>query len=122
MVRIDGVNPRGDIDPDDRLVRLGYSVTGIVSLVGVAVAMMVATVCIGSFRRLWTGLGETSMSVVISAACHPERYENEPWLQEVQWGDVTEGPEPVDGAAQHIRHISFTARLARRPIVGQAYR
>ncbi|KAF1912724.1 hypothetical protein BDU57DRAFT_583233 [Ampelomyces quisqualis] len=121
MVRIDGVNSRGETDPEDRLVRLGYSVTGIVSLVGVAVVMMVTTVCIGSLRRLGTGLGETSMSVVISAACHPGRYENEPWLQEVQWGDVTERPEVVDDTAQHVRHISFTARLARRPIVGQAY-
>lgn len=122
MVRIDGINSRGETDLEDRLVRLGYSVKGIVSLVGVAVAMMVATVCIGAFRRLGTELGETSMSVLISAACHPGRYENEPWLQEVQWGDVTEGPEVVDGAAHHVRHISFTARLAKRPIVGQAYR
>jgi hypothetical protein len=121
MVRIDGINSRGEIDPDDRLVRLGYSSTGIVLLIGVAFGLMVATVCVGSFRRLRTGLGETSMSVVISAACHPERYETEPWLQEVQWGDVTEEVETY-GNASHVRHISFTARLAKQPIVGQAYR
>jgi hypothetical protein len=121
MVRIDGVNSRGEIDPDDRLVRLGYSATGVVSLIGVAVAMMVATVCIGSFRRLWTGLGETSMSVVISAACHPGRYEIEPWLQEVQWADVTNGMPSEERDGHRVRHISFTARLVEPPIIGQLY-
>ncbi|KAF2036757.1 hypothetical protein EK21DRAFT_52086 [Setomelanomma holmii] len=119
MVRIDGVNSRGEIDQDDRLVRLGYSSSGILALIGVALAMLVATVCIGSFRRLWTSLGETSMSAVISAACHPGRYEVEPWLQEVQWGDVTESDNSGDG--QTARHISFTARLTERPTVDQAY-
>jgi hypothetical protein len=84
--------------------------------------MMVATVCVGSFRRLSTGLGETSMSVVISAACHPGRYETQPWLQEVQWGDVTEEDEMNGSTSPRVRHVSFTARLAKQPIVGQAYR
>jgi hypothetical protein len=122
MVRIDGINASGDIDPNDRLVRLGYSATGVILLIGVAVGMMVATVCIGSFRRLSTGLGETSMSVVISAACHPGRYETQPWLQEVQWGDVTEEDEMNGSISPRVRHVSFTARLAKQPIVGQAYR
>jgi hypothetical protein len=122
MVRIDGIDSSGAIDPDDRLVRLGYSATGVILLIGVAVGMMVATVCVGSFRRLRTGLGETSMSVVISAACHPGRYETEPWLQEVQWGDVTEGGEMDAVSLPHVRHMSFTARLAKDPIVGQSYR
>jgi hypothetical protein len=122
MVRIDGVNSRGIIDPNDQLVRLGYSATGVVSLIGVSVGMLVATVCIGSFRRLGTGLHETSMSAVISAACHPERYEPEPWLQEVQWGDVTEETEQgVKDGRQDVRHLSFTARLAKPPVKGQAY-
>ncbi|KAH8730757.1 hypothetical protein GQ44DRAFT_672608 [Phaeosphaeriaceae sp. PMI808] len=120
MVRIDGVNSSGVLDEHDRLVRLGYSASGVVSLIGVAVALMVATVCVGAFRRLWTGLGETCMSVVISAACHPWRYETEPWLQEVQWGDVTE--ERPGGGEQVVRHISFSGRLVDRPIVGQVYR
>jgi hypothetical protein len=122
MVRIDGVNSRGEVDPDDRLVRLGYSAAGIISLIGVSVGMLVATVCIGALRRLGTSLHETSMSVVISAACHPGRYEVEPWLQEVQWGDVTEGAEGQEiGDGQTVRHLSFTARHAKRPIIGQAY-
>jgi hypothetical protein len=123
MVRIDGVNAHGEIDPDDRLVRLGYSATGVIALISLAIAMMVATVCVATFRRLGTGLGETSMSVVISAACHPGRWETEPWLQEVMWGDVTEGAGGEQtGDGQVVRHISFTARSAERPIVGQAYR
>ncbi|KAF2830734.1 hypothetical protein CC86DRAFT_343724 [Ophiobolus disseminans] len=122
MVRIDGVNSRGVIDTDDQLVRLGYSATGVVSLIGVSIAMLVATVCIGSFRRLGTGLHETSMSAVISAACHPGRYESEPWLQEVQWGDVSEDIASEEGYVAHnVKHISFTARLAKQPIQGQAY-
>ena len=120
MVRIDGVNARKEIDPNDQLVRLGYSSTGVISLIGVSVGMMVATVCIGAFRVLRTRLGETSMSVIISAACHVRRYEPEPWLQEVQWGDVTERTE-FGGEEQRVRHCAFTARLAERPIVGQAY-
>ncbi|KAH7068666.1 hypothetical protein FB567DRAFT_599060 [Paraphoma chrysanthemicola] len=119
MIRIDGVNSYGDIDQDDRLVRLGYSSTGVVALIAVSVTMLVSTVCIGAFRRLQTSLGETSMSAVISAACHPGRYETQPWLQEVQWGDVSEPTEGME--EQSVRHISFTARLAERPIVGQAY-
>ena len=121
MVRIDGVNARKEIDPNDQLVRLGYSATGVVSLIGVSVGMMVATVCVGAFRRLRTGLGETSMSVVISAACHVKRYEPEPWLQEIQWGDVTERTDFGEGEEQRVRHCAFTARLAERPFVGQAY-
>ncbi|KAJ4371577.1 hypothetical protein N0V83_004796 [Neocucurbitaria cava] len=127
MVRIDGVNAHREIDPNDRLVRLGYSATGVVSLIAVSVAMLLATVCVGAFRRLRTGLGETSMSVVISAACHVMRYEAEPWLQEVQWGDVgaattatAEGAQSLEGL-DGVRHCAFTARLAERPIVGQAY-
>ncbi|KAF1845476.1 uncharacterized protein K460DRAFT_311919 [Cucurbitaria berberidis CBS 394.84] len=117
MVRIDGVNAHREIDPNDQLVRLGYSAKGVVSLIAVSLVMMVVTVCVSVFRRLRTELGETSMSVVISAACHTKRYETEPWLQEVQWGDVSEGVEE-----QNVRHCAFTARLAEQPILGQAYR
>jgi hypothetical protein len=120
MVRIDGVDANGIIDENDRLVRLGYSAKGVIALISLAVAMMVSTVCMGSFRRLRTRLGETSMSVVISAACHPKRLEVEPWLQGVQWGDVTEGEHSGEGRA--VRHLSFTARLTKQPIRGQAYR
>lgn len=119
MVRIDGVDPYGNTDLDDQMVRLGYSATGMVSLIGVSVALMVATVCVGTFRRMRTGLGETSMSVVISAACHQQRYEPEPWLQEVQWGDVT---DTVDGGGKSsARHCAFTTTVVGRPIAGQAY-
>lgn len=115
MVRIDGVNAQGAVDENDRLVRLGYSATGIVALIGVSVGMLVATACICAFRRMGTPLHETSMSVLISAACHPGRYEAEPWLQEVIWGDVTE-----DGR-RDVRHASFTARFAGGLIVGKKY-
>jgi hypothetical protein len=120
MVRIDGVDANGTIDEDDRLVRLGYSAKGVTALISLAVAMMVSTVCMGWYRRLWTGLGETSMSVLLSAACHPERLEVEPWLQGVQWGDVSEGEHGSDKRV--ARHLSFTARLAKQPIHGQMYR
>ncbi|CAO2655960.1 Nn.00g047630.m01.CDS01 [Neocucurbitaria sp. VM-36] len=127
MVRIDGVNAHREIDPNDRLVRLGYSATGLVSLIAVSFTMLVVTVCVGVFRRLRTELGETSMSVVISAACHVMRHEADPWLQEVQWGDVGAGEAVTEGAEymeeqQSVRHCAFTARLAERPILGQAYR
>jgi hypothetical protein len=117
MVRIDGVDARGDVDESDQLVRLGYSATGVVALIGVSVGGMVATVCMAVFRRASTPLGETSMSVVLSAACHRSWYEAEPWLREVQWGDVTE-----DGEERGIRHCAFTTGMVERPIVGRLYR
>ncbi|KAF1833717.1 hypothetical protein BDW02DRAFT_569698 [Decorospora gaudefroyi] len=115
MVRIDGVDAQAHIDEHDQLVRLGYSATGVIALIGVSVGMMVATVCTTFFRRLRTPLGETSMSVIISAACHIRRYEPEPWLREVQWGDTT----AVDEGG--VRHCAFTTGMVDRPIVGQAY-
>jgi hypothetical protein len=122
MVRIDGVDSQGVVDENDRLVRLGYSAPGIVALISVSLGMLIATAWIGAFRRMGTPLHETSMSAVISAACHPGRYEAEPWLQEVQWGDVTEEADRAEsGAGPVVRHTSFTARFARPPIVGHAY-
>lgn len=122
MVRIDGVNARQEVDPKDQLVRLGYSVTGMVSLIGASLVMMLGIVFVSSFKRLNTNLGETSMSVIISAACHLKRHETEPWLQELQWGDVSGHAEGrQNGEDQGVRHIAFTTQLAERPIVGQAY-
>lgn len=123
MVRIDGVNAQGIIDQKDRLVRLGYSARGIVALISVSMGMLIATACIGAFVRMGTPLHETSMSAVISAACHPERFEVEPWLQEVQWGDVSEEGGVREGDdGEGVRHASFTARFAKPMIAGQAYR
>lgn len=122
MVRIDGVNIHREVDPNDQLVRLGYSAPGIVAVIGVSFGMMITTVCMGAFRKLRTGLGETSMSVIISAACHPRRYEPEAWFKAVQWGDVTESVESGEGDEDGVRHCAFTSQMAERPIEGQAYR
>jgi hypothetical protein len=122
MVRIDGVNSHYETDTKDQLVRLGYSATGVVSLIGVSVGMLVSTVFVSSYKRLNTNLGETSMSVIISAACHLKRHDTEPWLQELQWGDVSGNAENREsGEEQGVRHIAFTAQLAGQAIVGQAY-
>lgn len=119
MARFDGVRD-GQVDPQDRMVRLGYNAAGMIALISLNFAMMAATIFIAGFRRLSTGLGEMSMSVVISAACHVKQREVEPWLQAVQWGDVTEGSGEVkDG--QIVRHCAFTSLLAERPSEGQAY-
>ena len=120
MARFDGVDVDGELDKRDQLVRLAYNVQGMTALIGVNFAMVVATVSIAGFRRLRTGLGEIAMSVVISAACHVKRYEAEPWLQEVQWGDVSEGVGGVrDG--QIVRHCAFTSLLAEPPTEEHAY-
>ncbi len=120
LVRINGVNAYGEIDKDDQIVRLGYSATGIVSLISLAAAILIGTLAIAFFRRLQTELGETSMSVLISAACHLKdyatEYGSEPWRQEMQWGDVSVGE-----ANQEVRHCAFSPGLVRRPVVGQAY-
>ncbi|KAH7346022.1 hypothetical protein BKA66DRAFT_433502 [Pyrenochaeta sp. MPI-SDFR-AT-0127] len=121
MVRIDGVDLHRMVDSNDQLVRLGYSATGIVAIIGVSFGLMVTTVCMGAFRKMRTGLGETSMSFIISAACHPRRYEPELWLKEVQWGDVADGPQRGDGDERGVRHCAFTSEVARQPIEGQAY-
>lgn len=119
MVRFDGMR-NGKVDTQDQMVRLGYNVAGMIALISIIVGMMVATICIAGFRRLSTGLGEMSMSAVISAACHLKRYEAEPWLQAVQWGDVSNGVGEVkDG--QIVRHCAFTSLLAERPTEGHAY-
>ncbi|KAJ4352820.1 hypothetical protein N0V95_003928 [Ascochyta clinopodiicola] len=120
MARFDGMKD-GKVDPTDQMVRLGYSPTGMIVLISVNFAMMVVTICVAGFRRLSTGLGEMSMSVVISAACHVKRQEYEPWLQAVQWGDVSGGIGEMEGG-QDIRHCAFTSLSAERPIEGHAYR
>ncbi|UPX09651.1 uncharacterized protein EKO05_0000336 [Ascochyta rabiei] len=120
MARFDGMRD-GNIDPQDQMVRLGYSATGMIALISVNFAMMVVTICVAGFRRLSTGLGEMSMSVVISAACHIKRPEYEPWLQAVQWGDVSGGIGEMEGG-QDIRHCAFTSLSAERPIEGHIYR
>ncbi|KAF9696725.1 hypothetical protein EKO04_005443 [Ascochyta lentis] len=120
MARFDGMRD-GEVDSNDQMVRLGYSAAGMIALISVNFAMMVATICIAGFRRLSTGLGEMSMSVVISAACHVERQEYEPWLQEVQWGDVSNSNSEVEDG-QIVRHCAFTSLFTERPIEGHAYR
>lgn len=119
MARFDGMRD-GETDHQDQVVRLGYNVTGMIALVSVNVSMMVTTICIAGFRRLSTSLGEISMSVVISAACHIDRYECEPWLQAVQWGDVSEGTGEV-GDGPSVRHCAFTSLLAKPPIEHHMY-
>lgn len=122
MVRIDGVNSHHEVDTEDQLVRLGYSATGVVSLIAVSVVMLVAIVFVSSSKRLTTNLGETSMSVILSAACHLKRHETEPWLQELQWGDVSgNAVDRESSEEQGVRHIALTAQLAEQPTVGQAY-
>ena len=61
-------------------------------------------------------------SAVVSAACHLKRYEAEPWLQAVQWGDVggDGSGEVVDG--EFVRHAGFTSLLAERPREGLMYK
>lgn len=112
MARFDGVNVDDVVDPNDRIVRLAYSIPGMTALVAVTFVTAVATVCIAGFRRLRTGLGEIAMSVVISAACHVKRQEDEPWKRKVQWGDVG-NEEVVDGKI--VRHCAFTSLESRPP-------
>ncbi|KAF3045132.1 hypothetical protein E8E12_009612 [Didymella heteroderae] len=119
MARFDGVNVDDVVDDDDQIVRLAYSIPGMTALVAVTFAMAVGTVCIAGFRRLRTGLGEIAMSVVISAACHVKRQEDEPWKQKVQWGDV--GNEQVEGG-RIVRHCAFTSLESRPPTEGFLYR
>lgn len=119
MARFDGMRD-GQVDPKDQMVRLGYNAAGMIALITVNVVMMLITICMGGFRRLNTGLGEMSMSVVISAACHLKRYEAEPWLQTVQWGDVSEGVGEVKNG-QIVRHCAFTSMLAECPSEGHMY-
>jgi hypothetical protein len=118
MARFDGVNIDDVVDSDDQIVRLAYSIPGMTALVAVTFAMAIGTVCIAGFRRLRTGLGEIAMSVVVSAACHVKRQEDEPWKRKVQWGDV--GNEEVkDGKI--IRHCAFTSLESRPPTEGLLY-
>lgn len=121
MARFDGMR-YNQIDEEDQMVRLGYNAAGMIALISVNVAMMGATVCIAGFKRLSTGMGEMSMSAVVSAACHLKRFEAEPWLQAVQWGDVSGGGvgEVEDG--QSVRHAGFTSLLAERPREGLVYK
>ncbi|KAF2756565.1 hypothetical protein EJ05DRAFT_502068 [Pseudovirgaria hyperparasitica] len=120
MVRIDGVDRNHNIDPDDRLSRLGYSSAGIIGLVCICLLVTILTLCLGAFKKLHNGLGEVSNSAVISAACHGLPGDNDAHVQEVVWGDVS--PDDESTVAPSVRHCSFTSRLAERPIVGQLYR
>lgn len=121
MARFDGINVNGIEDPDDKLARLAYNVTGMAALIAVNFAMMVGTVAMAGLHRLRTGLGEIAMSVVISAACHLQRHEDEPWLQKVQWGDVS-GDVAETGDDNTVRHCAFTSLRADPLIIGQEYK
>lgn len=118
MARFDGVNVDDVVDRGDQIVRLAYSIPGMTALVAVTFAMAIGTICIAGFRRLLTGLGEIAMSVVISAACHVKRQEDEPWKRKVQWGDVG-NEEVIDGRI--VRHCAFTSLNSRSPTEGFLY-
>ncbi|MCJ1444309.1 MAG: hypothetical protein MMC23_004810 [Stictis urceolatum] len=85
LVRIDGVDTRGIVDGDDRLVRLGYSAKGIIAIIVVACVMMLVTLALGVLKRLSTGLGEASNSVVQSPACHIASDERDIQWKEIGW-------------------------------------
>ena len=120
MVRFDGVDAHGRVDDRDQLVRLGYSATGVIALIAVSFAMLVVTVCMASVRRLNSPLGETSMSVVLSAACHGNRHEPALWIREVQWGVVASEGE-VDRSGIQVEHCAFTTEFAGQLVTGRIY-
>lgn len=128
LVRIDGVDANGNIDEDDRLTRLGYSVTGIISAPAVFILGTVIAVMLGFFKKLQSGhWGDgSSNSVVISAACHPGFFsgpsqESGISVREVRWGDITPETAEADTDAG-IRHCGFTSAGAAEPREGCLYR
>ncbi len=126
LVRIDGVDADGNIDDDDRLTRLGYSVTAIISALAVLILGTVIAVMLGFFKKLQSGhWGDgSSNSVVISAACHPVIGFPQPpdiSIGKVKWGDIT--PETGEAeTGQGIRHCGFTSGTAAEPREGSLYR
>jgi hypothetical protein len=124
LVRFDGIRSNGELDEKDRMARLGYNVTGMLSLIGVLIAMMVATMCVASLRRLSTPLGETCMSCVISAACHVRQERPQPWLHKLQWGDVgasSQGPVGEEEGRYNVRGCGFTTGGVQPLMVGERY-
>jgi hypothetical protein len=125
LVRFDGKSSSGQLDEKDRLVQLGYNVTGMLSLIGILIAMMVANICVASFKRLEIPLGETGMSCVISAACHAKQDRDQPWLHMVQWGDVgdiDQGMSGEEGGRSGFRRCGFTAGRVQKLMVGESYK
>lgn len=121
LVRIDGVDNSGSIDPNDQLTRLGYNCRAITGIICVLLVVLIATFCLGWFRKFEIGFGEIGNSLVISAACHPPHsYDQDADMgtKEVSWGDVT-----VDGEVEgsEVRHASFAPIQPRRLIVGAYY-
>ncbi|KAF1990616.1 hypothetical protein K402DRAFT_460066 [Aulographum hederae CBS 113979] len=119
------------LDPHDRLTRLGYSNTGIVSVIAVSFFGILVTYFLGAFKRLESdaGLGDASNSAVISAACHSANSEPGMYLERVWWGDVSEQGRRRggvvgggDGDEEAVRHCAFTSGMARRPREGGLYR
>jgi hypothetical protein len=124
LVRFDGIRSNGELDEKDRMVRLGYNVTGMLSLIGILIAMMVATICVASFRRLKTPLGETCMSCVISAACHAMQDRPEPWLHKLQWGVVAANEQDPFGGEEDrysVRRCGFTAGRVQPLVKDERY-
>lgn len=120
LVRIDGIDSHGDVDPNDQLTRLGYNCRAIVALICVLLVVAVVTFCISWFRKFEIGLGEVGNSLIISAACHPPPSWNENadmGTKEISWGDVTIEGEGDGG----VRHASFAPIQPRSLVVGAYY-
>jgi hypothetical protein len=124
LVRFDGITSNGKLDEKDRMVRLGYNVTGMLSLIGILIAMMVGTICVASFRRLKTPLGETCMSCVISAACHVMQDKPQPWREKLQWGVIGANEQNPFGGEEDrysVRRCGFTAGEVQSLEKGERY-
>jgi hypothetical protein len=103
--------------PEYGFTTLGYSPPAIISVIVLGVVMVMSIIAFGfvPYRRGMTLAGSSSMA--ISAACHPnKRNEDGESIarKKLQWGVVSTG---VDG----IGHCAFSAKEVTAPVKGELY-
>jgi hypothetical protein len=118
LVRIHGVDAYGNINDDDRLTRLEYSVTGTISALAVQSWEPLSQYCWGfsrSSRRVLetAAIASSASSLVLLARPEPGIS-----MRKVRWGDIAEADEGKKG----VRHCGFTCGIASEPLEGSLYR
>lgn len=117
LVRSDKYDRQGQLSPDSSEAACGFSSSALLALVVLLLVLFILVSILGFLKFDAHVPFAGSCSWVISAACHPDPDEAEPWLEKVQWGVISEKNEDEEA----VGHCSFSARSVGTPKVGMKY-
>lgn len=116
LVRAEMYDGDGEISRSDNLSGCGLSFLSLWIFTIVALVLVCAVGLVGDRRMQQKIPLAASCSLVISAACHIPRGEQDVHLKKVKWGVVEKSP------GSGYTHCSIAAKEVRKPIIGQIYR